>query len=166
MKSILFRTNTRSLLSGCFKLRFKIRNKNTIRLMCYILLFWMFSKSATRYQNGVSWVFLVFWCFLGVYQWCGMKWVNLLFVSSLTLSWRRSLWCRNQSIDLQSKSMDWFLYHRDLRHERVNILIELYFNHLIRFNPFLPRQSWKIVTERKFRSNTFSRILTVWLLPF
>ena len=28
----------------------------------------------------------------------------------------------NQSIDLQSKSMDWFLYDRDLRHERVNAL--------------------------------------------
>ena len=26
---------------------------------------------------------------------------------------------RNQSIDLQSKSVDWFLYNNDLRHERV-----------------------------------------------
>ena len=26
---------------------------------------------------------------------------------------------RNQSIDLQSKSMDWFLYDNGLRHERV-----------------------------------------------
>ena len=26
----------------------------------------------------------------------------------------------DQSIDLQSKSVDWFLYDRDLRHERVN----------------------------------------------
>ena len=26
---------------------------------------------------------------------------------------------RNQSIDLQGKSMDWFLYDRDLHHERV-----------------------------------------------
>ena len=26
---------------------------------------------------------------------------------------------RNQSIDLQRKSMDWFLYDIDLRHERV-----------------------------------------------
>ena len=26
---------------------------------------------------------------------------------------------RNQSIDLQSKSMDWFLYNNGLRHERV-----------------------------------------------
>ena len=30
---------------------------------------------------------------------------------------------RNQSIDLQSKSMNWFLYDRDLRHERINALL-------------------------------------------
>ena len=28
---------------------------------------------------------------------------------------------REQSRDSQSKSMDWFLYDRDLRHERVNM---------------------------------------------
>ena len=32
----------------------------------------------------------------------------------------RSLSYTNQPIDLQSKSMDWFLYDKDLRHERVN----------------------------------------------
>ena len=37
----------------------------------------------------------------------------------LTLSWRRSLSNRNQSIDLQRKSVDWFLYDRDHRHERI-----------------------------------------------
>ena len=37
----------------------------------------------------------------------------------LTLSWRRSLSYRNQSIDLQSKSIYWFLCDRGLRHERV-----------------------------------------------
>ena len=37
----------------------------------------------------------------------------------LTLSWRRSLSYRNQSTDLLCKSMDWFLYDNDLRHERV-----------------------------------------------
>ena len=36
------------------------------------------------------------------------------------LSRRRSLSSRNQSIDFQSNSMDWFLYDRDLHHERVN----------------------------------------------
>ena len=29
---------------------------------------------------------------------------------------------RNQSTDLLFKSMDWFLYDNDLRHERVNTL--------------------------------------------
>ena len=41
-------------------------------------------------------------------------------VQRLTLSWRRSLLYRNQSIDLQNKSMDWFLYHTDLCHVKVN----------------------------------------------
>ena len=36
----------------------------------------------------------------------------------LTLSWRRCLSSRNKSTDLQGKSMDWFLYDRELRHER------------------------------------------------
>ena len=39
--------------------------------------------------------------------------------TQLTLSWRRPLSYRNQSIDLQSKSMDWFLYDNGPRHERV-----------------------------------------------
>ena len=38
---------------------------------------------------------------------------------ALNLSWWTSLSYRNQSFDLQSKSMDWFLYDRDLHHERV-----------------------------------------------
>ena len=40
----------------------------------------------------------------------------------LTLSWRRPLSYRNQSIDLQSKSIDWFLYDNGLRHERVKTI--------------------------------------------
>ena len=43
--------------------------------------------------------------------------VNMLL--DLTLSWRASLSHRYQSIDLLRKSMDWFLYDNDLRHERV-----------------------------------------------
>ena len=38
----------------------------------------------------------------------------------LTLSWRRPLSYRNQSIDLWSKSIDRFLFDNGLRHERVN----------------------------------------------
>ena len=36
-----------------------------------------------------------------------------------TLSRRRYLSYRNQSIDLLCKLIDWFLYDRDLRHERI-----------------------------------------------
>ena len=40
-------------------------------------------------------------------------------------SWWRSLSYRTQSTDFQSKSMDWFLYDRDLPHERVKMLEQL-----------------------------------------
>ena len=39
----------------------------------------------------------------------------------LTLLWRRALSCGNQSNDLLCKSMDWFLYDMDLRHDRFNL---------------------------------------------
>ena len=38
---------------------------------------------------------------------------------SLTLSWRRPLSYKNQSIDLLCKSMDWFPYDNGARHESV-----------------------------------------------
>ena len=46
-----------------------------------------------------------------------LKWVNRNLY--LPHSSQRSLSYTNQSIDLLSKSMDWFIYERDLRHERV-----------------------------------------------
>ena len=48
------------------------------------------------------------------------NWLSLMW-KDLTLSWRRSLSYRNHPIDLICKSVDWFLYDRDLRHERVNM---------------------------------------------
>ena len=41
----------------------------------------------------------------------------------LILSWRRSLSYRNQSTDLRSKSMDWFLHDDGLRHERFKLIL-------------------------------------------
>ena len=38
---------------------------------------------------------------------------------TLTLSWRGLLSYRNQSIDLQNKLMDWFLYDNGPPNERV-----------------------------------------------
>ena len=45
---------------------------------------------------------------------------SVTFPFNLTLSWRGPLLYRNQSIDLQGKSVDWFLYDNGLRHERFN----------------------------------------------
>ena len=55
----------------------------------------------------------------------------------VTLSWLRPLSYRNQSIDLRSKSIDWFLYDNDLRHERVNhffFLLDLLCTSICRLN--------------------------------
>ena len=57
-------------------------------------------------------------------------WVDKLILKTLTLSRRRPLSYRNQSIDLQSKSMNWFLYDNSLRHERV----KCYWTYLVYFH--------------------------------
>ena len=49
----------------------------------------------------------------------------MLLTICLTLSWRRPISYRNQSIDLLRKSMVWFLYDIGIRHERV----KAFFNH-------------------------------------
>ena len=50
-----------------------------------------------------------------------------IFFYKLPLSWWRSLSYKNQSIDLQSKKADCFLYHKDLCHERVNFPESTYY---------------------------------------
>ena len=42
----------------------------------------------------------------------------------LTLSWRRFLSYRNQFTHLQTKSIEWFLYDNNLRHERVKGILK------------------------------------------
>ena len=71
---------------------------------------WLFS----RFFN-IAFSFLDIWFYL---QTILLQW-PLFSVDILIPSWWRSLLYRNQSIDLQRKSMDWFLYDRGLRHERV-----------------------------------------------
>ena len=59
----------------------------------------------------------------------------------------RSLPYRNQSIDLQSRSMDWFLYDTDIRHKRVNIRSEIL--------------RWSVIGHSGLRHNIRIRGLTV-----
>ena len=62
---------------------------------------------------------------------------------------RRRLSYRNQSIDLWSKSVDWFLYDNGLRHERVKYETPLLF-FLIIFNyiPFDQQSSTDVLQNR------------------
>ena len=53
-------------------------------------------------------------CFMGL-------WI-LLCIDYLTLSWQRSLSYRNQSNDLQNKSMDWFLYETFVMKQLISYL--------------------------------------------
>ena len=50
-------------------------------------------------------------------------------LNKLTLSRRRPISCRNQSIDLLWKSMDWFLYDIGLRRERVKRCVIVTYKH-------------------------------------
>ena len=66
--------------------------------------------------SRVFWTMYTLEKHLGKFSW---------FQQKLTLSWRRSLSYRNQSIDLHSKSMDWSLNNRYLGHERVSDLANI-----------------------------------------
>ena len=73
----------------------------------------------------------------------------------LTLSWRRLLSIRNQSIHLQSKSMDWFLYDNGLRHDRVKWL-----RLVLRRWMFGVIYTWR---SKKLCPNSYQKVLIVIL---
>ena len=85
------------------------------RLMAFIFTcVWGCRKPKITFLHLILSKTLSHWrCTFNIVRW-------LIHTFLLTLSWRRPLSYRNQSIDLQSKSMDWFLYDNGLRHERVN----------------------------------------------
>ena len=73
---------------------------------------------------------IFFLIFLAEFEW----------LAHLTLSWRRPLSYRNQSIDLLPKSMDWSLYDNGFRHERVkDALLACFCTHFFSF--FKPKNN-------------------------
>ena len=76
----------------------------------------------------------------------------------LTLSWWRSLSYRNQSIELLCKSMDWGLYDRDHRYERVKASWKLCLN--LCFRKWLRTQVQPGKEFNAFR--TVSVVHTIW----
>ena len=94
-----------------------------------------------------------------------------LWITLLTLLWRRSLSYRNQSIDLQSKSMDWFLYDNGLRHKRVKekmcsyYLRSTFVKHMWRVYVLvkLKAASFPQQCKNQHRNRHFSRISRIYL---
>ena len=84
---------------------------------------------------------------------------------SLTLSWRRLLSYRNQSIDLRNKSIDWFLYDNGLRHERFKLRHDL----TIRFQTTVKWLKWLSLWWQKNLKNHFKNnnsLNSTMLIPF
>ena len=79
--------------------------------------------------------------------------VSLSFMKSLTLSWRRPLSYRNQCIDLQSKSVDCFLYDYGLRLEKVKLIIKDYVKYLGHMGQKINRSVILLVHTIKFFKN-------------
>ena len=100
-----------------------------------------------------------------------MKGLNLKIY--LSLSWRRSLSCRNQSIDLQSKSIDWFLYYLSLCEKLSNMSKIAFFGYsLALFTQVKPKVILpRIILPKADReSSTYTNLLFLffflWCLCF
>ena len=74
-----------------------------------------------------------------------------------TLSSRRSLSYRNQSIDLPCKSMDWFLYDRDLCYERVKCVNPFMTNVLMLYPLKPPGNLWFFGVFRGYEMGKLAR---------
>ena len=81
----------------------------------------------------------------------------------LALSRRRLLSYRNQSNDLQSKSMDWCLYDNGLRHKRVKCFSIFAGKHLYR-SVFFNKYSCRMQLKRIFIQKEVSALVFSWQL--
>ena len=94
-------------------------------------------------------------------KWLVPTWNSTLGKNGLTLSRRRSLSYRNQSINLLRKSMDWFLYDKGLRHERVNIML-FFLNKCTFCNKYEPFIVGRLTTHRTL----ILRFFLIYMLAF
>ena len=90
---------------------------------------------------------------------------NWLKKDLLTLAWQRFLSYRNQSINLQSISWDWFLYDRDLRHESVKSSIKRKNMISLRISLFDQKMQIKMFTAIRSYCNRQNCILFQFNVP-
>ena len=99
------------LLEFCeiFQKRYSFLNNREKYLLSFVLLL---------NSSIVVWNFIKESVYLYPFRRLPVARRTFILATSLILSWRRSLSYRYQSNDLQRKSMNWFLYDKDIRHER------------------------------------------------
>ena len=94
-------------------------------------------------------------------------------MQTLTYQWQRSLSFRNQSIDLLCKSGDWFLYDRDLHHEKVKTIVWLkvisfsyfwYYIHFIELKNMVKRHTFVVTEWDTFLRRSFHNLHFHFLL--
>ena len=117
--------------------------------------FFHFSLMSVKLISIIVFVslFLLFWL------------VNFRLEKTLILSWRMPLSYKNQPIGFLCKSMNWFLYDKDLRHETVK---EIVVN--VKIKRFTSRQNgnwksslWKILKLHSLLLTEFQlRIISFW----
>ena len=109
------------ILWQCLQIHFKcLRFQLLILFQSTPYLMWQCSWIYLWYLPAKKVDDVVGWC--SGSWWCSGTVAHYFFLSlelHLGLTRKRPISYRNQSIDLQSKSMDWFLYDIGLRHERV-----------------------------------------------
>ena len=86
--------------------------------------------------------------------------LKIYFIDPLTFPWWRSLSYKNQSIDLLCKSKDWFLYDRDVHHERFKALLWDFLENILWYHqePYMlwfSRAVWKVSQSGVFSSPYF-----------
>ena len=109
---------------------------------------------------NASYISFIYRCYAkNIYKWEITTWL-----SDLTLSWRRLSSYRNQSIELRSESVDWFLYEYGLRHERVKLLDNIIFIDNVEI------ETWFLQSVKKFFSAkafiNMCRALIPWVQQF
>ena len=100
---------------SCFHLFGKKQYESFVISHEQLFLLWHKRFKRRSSIRAVPWSFETKWIPARTYNWGGLP----SYQSSLILSWRRSLTYRNQSC----KSMDLFLYGRDLRLERIQTFL-------------------------------------------
>ena len=129
-----------------------------------LLLLFTFIKNFIFIKNFPNFTITKFYICCTIFKVC----LTILDYYALTISWRRLLSYRNQSIDLPSKAMDWFLYDIGLCHERVKRCGNLRKYNVYKSFSFWGAKCiffrWTVCVSTKHKKCLIGSFLWIWML--